>query len=90
LHVPSVLEKSVTDSQCSHIFVSASAEADKVGSIKACYLLNRSNLIAVVGGGKRPKFAENSVLIFDDVRKEFVFDFTFSGPVLNVMMQNAR
>ncbi|CAG0919712.1 unnamed protein product [Notodromas monacha] len=64
--------------------------AEKVGSIKACYLLHRTNLLALIGGGKRPKFAENSVVIFDDAQKECLHDFTFSSAVLAVCMQRDR
>ena len=37
-----------------------------VGSVAHADMLYRSNLVALVSGGKRPKFAENTVMIFDD------------------------
>ncbi|KAH9403528.1 WD repeat domain phosphoinositide-interacting protein 4 [Tyrophagus putrescentiae] len=45
-------------------------------------LLHRTNLIALVAGGPRPKFADNAVLVWDDHLKAFVLEFTFAGRVL--------
>ncbi|OTF77910.1 hypothetical protein BLA29_013735, partial [Euroglyphus maynei] len=50
-----------------------------IGSISICKLLHRTNLIAIVGGGQRPKFADNTVLIWDDHQKKFVLEFTFAS-----------
>jgi hypothetical protein len=53
-------------------------------------MLHRTNLIAVVGGGPRPKFADNTVLIYDDVLKKFVLDYTFTQPVVAVHLKRDR
>ncbi|XP_058807126.1 WD repeat domain phosphoinositide-interacting protein 4-like [Phymastichus coffea] len=52
-----------------------------MGSIGIAEMLWRSNLIAVVGGGTRPKFADNTVLIYDDLAKKFIMEITFASPI---------
>lgn len=64
--------------------------AKVVGGVKICTLLNRTNLIAVVGGGRFAKYNDNVVLVWDDARKQFIFEIEFAGPVLNVKMTYSR
>ena len=67
-----------------------SADVSEMGSVVNCEMLHRTNLIAIVGGGSRPKFADNSILIYDDVLKEFVLDYTFTSPVVAVRLKRDR
>lgn len=60
---------------------------DTVGSVYICEMLHRSNLLAIVGGGVLPKFADNALLLWDDAMKEFVYELTFDLPVLAVRMR---
>ena len=66
------------------------ADLTEMGSIISCEMLHRTNLIAVVGGGHRPKFADNTILIFDDLLKRFVLEFTFTQPVVAVRLKRDR
>lgn len=50
-------------------------------------MLHRSNLLALVAGGPRPKFADNTVIIWDDNLKKFILELTFSSTVLAVRMR---
>ena len=61
-----------------------------MGSVINCEMLHRTNLIAIVGGGQRPKFADNAILIFDDNLKTFVLEYTFSTPVVAVRLKRDR
>ncbi|KAI1309488.1 WD repeat domain phosphoinositide-interacting protein 4 [Halotydeus destructor] len=61
-----------------------------VGTISIVELLHRTNLIALVAGGSKQKFAENTVLIWDDSKKRFVMEFTFSTPVLAIRLRKDR
>lgn len=61
-----------------------------MGTIIHCEMLQRTNLIAVIGGGPRPKFADNTILIYDDVLKKFVLDYTFTQPVISVCLKRDR
>ena len=62
----------------------------EMGSVISCEMLHRTNLIAIVGGGSRPKFADNTILIYDDVLKTFVLEYTFTTPVLAVRLKRDR
>lgn len=61
-----------------------------VGSVGLCEMLHRTNLLAIVGGGTRPKFADNTVLIWDDFTGKFVLEFTFVSTVLAVRMRRDK
>jgi len=61
-----------------------------LGTVSICEMLGRTNCLAFVSGGMKPKFADNSILIWDDARKDFVFDFTFPTTVLAVKLQKER
>lgn len=61
-----------------------------VGTLSICEMLHRTNLLALVAGGSRPKFADNTVLIWDDAIKRFVLEFTFSSTVLALRMRRDK
>lgn len=61
-----------------------------VGGVQVASMLHRTNLIAIVGGGRNAKFASNTLLIWDDSKKQFALELTFDGPVLNVKMTYNR
>lgn len=64
--------------------------SSKIGSVSMCKLLHRTNLIALVGGGQRPKYADNTVLVWDDYTKKFVLEFTFATKVLSLCTRRDR
>ncbi|XP_003708054.1 WD repeat domain phosphoinositide-interacting protein 4 [Megachile rotundata] len=68
----------------------AHLENDLMGSIAIAEMLWRTNIIAIVGGGMRPKFAENTVLIYDDLSKKFVMEITFSSPIKAVRLRRDK
>ncbi|KAM8792371.1 WD repeat domain phosphoinositide-interacting protein 4-like [Eudromia elegans] len=71
----------------------ARLEADQVGSVALAELLHRSNLVALVGGGARPRFPQHAVLIWDDAREgrdRFVLQFSFPQPVLAVRLRHDK
>jgi hypothetical protein len=63
---------------------------DLMGSVAHCEMLHRTNLLAIVAGGSRPKFAENTVLVYDDISKKFVLEFTFTTPVKAVRLRRDK
>ncbi|XP_022083569.1 WD repeat domain phosphoinositide-interacting protein 4-like isoform X3 [Acanthaster planci] len=65
-------------------------DKDEVGSVAQVEMLHRTNLIAVVGGGAMPKFAENTILIWDDAKKKFVLELTFPSIVLAVRLRRDK
>ncbi len=72
------------------LMVKANLDSTDIGSIAICELLHRTNLIALVAGGSKPKFADNTVLIWDDAKKKFILEFTFSSTVLSVKTRRDR
>lgn len=69
---------------------------DQVGSVSHVEMLQRSNLLAIVGGGTNPKFSEISVLVWDDAREgkdsrdKLVLEFTFTKPVLAMRLRQDK
>jgi len=68
----------------------AHLDSDITGSVGFCEMLYRTNLVAVVAGGTTPKFADNTVLVWDDVSKKFCLEFTFPSRVLSVRLRKDR
>lgn len=52
-----------------------------MGSISVCEMLYRTNILAIVAGGSKAKFAENTLLLYDDASKKFLLEITFSSTV---------
>ena len=44
----------------------------------------------IVGGGSMPKFAENTVLIWDDAKKKFIFELTFPSVILAIRLRRDK
>ena len=59
-------------------------EKNLLGSLSRCELSFRSNLLALVGGGKIPKFTSKKVVIYNDLEDCIESEFKFATPVLNV------
>ena len=51
-----------------------------------------TNILALVGGGKNPKFSINKIIIWDDQKKRnnIIGELRFNSPVLNVKMKQDR
>ena len=53
-------------------------------------MLGRSNYIALVGGGRKPKFPQNEVVIWDDIKKKPAITLDFKTAVLRVRLSKSR
>lgn len=53
-------------------------------------MLHRTNYVALVGGGRDPKFPNNKVIIWDDLKKKTSLSLSFMHPVLRVLMSRVR
>ena len=53
-------------------------------------MLNRTNIIALVGGGKKQRFPPNQVIIWDDYQNKPLSDLKFSSLVRNVKLRKDK
>lgn len=57
------------------------------GGIGAIEMLYKSNIIALLGGGKIPKFSTNRVILWDANDDRVVSEFKFLTPVINIKLK---
>ena len=57
------------------------------GGISCFDVLESSNLIAIVAGGKMPKFDPSKVVLYDLFKSEILAEFEFSSPVKSVFLR---
>ncbi|KAN0071676.1 WD40-repeat-containing domain protein [Elaphomyces granulatus] len=53
-------------------------------------MLGQSNYMAIVGGGKQPKFPQNKLIIWDDAKQKAVITMEFRTSVLRVRLSKSR
>jgi hypothetical protein len=53
-------------------------------------MLYRSNILALVGGGKNPKYDPNKVIIWDDYQTKVLSELRFMSTILTVRLKKDR
>lgn len=53
-------------------------------------MLHRSNILAIVGGGKKSKYPDNVVLLYDDANDIFLLEIVFSSSVKAVRLRRDK
>lgn len=53
-------------------------------------MLHRTNYLALVGGGKNPKFPNNKLVIWDDLKRKNSLSLEFMSSIVNVLLSRIR
>jgi WD40 repeat protein len=63
---------------------------DMNGGIGIIEMLNRSNIVALIGGGKSPRYSSNKLVLWDDHKQKEISEMRFMSSVKNVKMKRDR
>ncbi|KKK13663.1 SVP1-like protein [Aspergillus ochraceoroseus] len=67
-----------------------SVPLDFNAGIGVAIMLGQSNYLAIVGGGRQPKFPQNKLVIWDDAKQKAVITLEFRTSVLGVQLSKSR
>lgn len=60
------------------------------GGIGIIEMYNRSNIVALIGGGKNPRFHPNRVILWDDIQSKVLSELRFTSFVKNVKIREEK
>ncbi|KAH3664426.1 hypothetical protein WICMUC_005811 [Wickerhamomyces mucosus] len=65
-------------------------EFDDNGGIGLIRMLYRTNYLALIGGGRNPRFPLNKTIIWDDLKAKDALTLNFYSPILNIFLSRTR
>eukprot|EP00043_Microstomoeca_roanoka_P004481 m.49923 g.49923 ORF g.49923 m.49923 type:complete len:370 (-) comp12512_c0_seq1:59-1168(-) len=63
---------------------------DLGGGVEIAQLLNRTNIVLLVGGGERPIDAPNRVCVWDDIKGKIIHRIELKSRILNILVKKTR
>ncbi len=60
------------------------------GGIGIVEMLYKSNILALVGGGKYPKYSRNKVILWDDNQGKVIAELSFTTYIKSVKMKREK
>ncbi|XP_060523674.1 WD repeat domain phosphoinositide-interacting protein 4-like isoform X2 [Cylas formicarius] len=65
-------------------------DTEMVGSVSQCEMLFRTNILAIVSGGARPKMPDNILHLYDDSKKKVFMEIKFSSSIRAVRLRRDK
>ena len=63
---------------------------DLGGGIRIIEMLYRCNIVALVGGGKNPKFPPNKLILWDDAQLKSIGEISFRTDIKSIKLHTKR
>lgn len=63
---------------------------DLDGGLGKVEMLYKSNVVALLGGGKKPKYTSNKIVLWDDSQQKVITEIRLNNEVVNVKLKKEK